>query len=247
MTPTHNPPDRDRPTRATRQNPPAHRGAFVTGTDTDVGKTLVAAILTKAWSADYWKPYQTGIAAAPGDTDTVAALLGSGIHTLHPPACILQAPLAPWAAAREEGVSLDMAALTLPRTRVPLIVEGAGGLYVPIDDRHMMLDLPAALGLPVVLVARSTLGTINHTLLSLHALAAQRIPVLGVVLNGPLSPGNREAIERFGHTRVLAEIPPLATVDRMTVARLARHIPPLDQLAISAGPGRKPGGPIATS
>lgn len=231
----------------TSQNLPTHRGAFVTGTDTDVGKTLVSAILAKAWSADYWKPYQTGVSTAPGDTDTVAALLGSGNHTLHPPARILQAPLAPWAAAREEGVSLDMTALARPRTQAPLVVEGAGGLYVPIDDRHMMLDLAAALGLPVVLVARSTLGTINHTLLSLRALAARGIPVLGVVLNGPLSPGNRGAIERFGQTPVLAEIPPLTTVDGMAVARLAEDIPPLDQLAISGGLSGTPTRPMVSS
>src|SRR5690606_30217511 len=174
----------------------ARPGVFVTGTDTDVGKTLVSAILAKAWGADYWKPYQTGIAAAAVDTETVAALLGpGGGHELHAPACILRAPLAPWAAARAEGVALDMSALRLPGTNAPLVVEGAGGLYVPVDEHSMMIEVPARLALPVVLVARSTLGTINHTLLSLHALRARGLPVLGVVMNGPPSPGNREALE----------------------------------------------------
>lgn len=217
-------------------NPPTsdgkrHGGVFVTGTDTDVGKTLVSAILVKAWGADYWKPYQTGVSAAPGDTETVMALLGSdGGHVLHPPACVLRAPLAPWAAAQAEGVTIGMAGLRPPRTAAPLVVEGAGGLYVPIDEHGMMIDLAARLALPVVLVARSTLGTINHTLLSLRALRARRLPVLGVVMNGPPSPGNREALERFGRARIIAEIPPLARVDTVSVAAMAAGIPALDAL-----------------
>lgn len=210
---------------------PCH-GAFVTGTDTDVGKTLVAAILVKAWGADYWKPYQTGVESASGDTETVAALLGlGGGHVLHPPACVLRAPLSPWAAALAEGVVLDMSALRPPQTVAPLVVEGAGGLYVPVDDRHMMIDLAARLALPVVLVARSTLGTINHTLLSLSALRARRLPVLGVVMNGPLSSGNREALERFGQVPVIAEIPPLERVDVASVAALATRMPDLAVLS----------------
>ncbi|WP_424269808.1 dethiobiotin synthase [Castellaniella sp.] len=202
----------------------------MTGTDTDVGKTLTAAILAQAWHADYWKPYQTGAASACGDTETVAALLEPGRHRLHPPASILQAPLAPWAAAREEGATLDPISLSLPRTKTPLVVEGAGGLYVPIDEQHMMLDLAAHFGLPIVLVTRSTLGTINHTLLSLRALAARGLTVMGIVMNGPPSPGNREALEHFGKTRILAEIPPLPRVDAAAIARVAAGIPPLEQV-----------------
>lgn len=211
------------------------RGVFVTGTDTDVGKTLVSAILVKAWKADYWKPYQTGVATARGDTETVAALLGPGSrHTLHAPAAILQAPLAPWAAAREEGVALDVSGLRLPLSRAPLVVEGAGGLYVPVDAHHMMIDVAAHLALPVVLVTRSTLGTINHTLLSLKALRAQGVAVLGVVMNGPPSSGNRGALEHFGQVPVIAEIPPLAQVDAGCVAEAAAGIPMLNSLVRAA-------------
>jgi len=213
------------------------QGVFVTGTDTDVGKTLVSVILASAWGADYWKPFQTGVAVAQGDTETVASLLGTGSHVLHPPASVLRAPLAPWAAAREEGVTLDVAALCLPATDKALVVEGAGGLYVPLDDERMMIDLARQLALPVVLVARSTLGTINHTLLSLHAMRARGLPVLGVVMNGPLSPGNCEALERFGQVQIIAQIPPLKCVDADAVADVASRIPPLASLLSKAGLG----------
>ena len=210
-------------------------GVFVTGTDTGIGKTLVSAILARAWNADYWKPVQTGVAEEPGDTDTVAGLAQLPPERLHLPAYVLQAPLSPWAAAPLEDAELDATTIVPPDTDAPLIVEGAGGLYVPIDDRHMMIDLIARLGMPVVLAARG-LGTINHTLLSLEALRRRGIPVLGVVMSGPLSPGNREAIERFGEVRVLAEIPPLARVDAAAVAELARGIAPLaDCLAALEG------------
>ncbi|MBR8653030.1 dethiobiotin synthase [Achromobacter sp. Marseille-Q0513] len=217
-------------------------GVFVTGTDTGIGKTLVSAILARAWNADYWKPVQTGVAEEPGDTDTVAGLAQLPPERLHLPAYVLQAPLSPWAAAPLEDAELDATTIVPPDTDAPLIVEGAGGLYVPIDDRHMMIDLIARLGMPVVLAARSGLGTINHTLLSLEALRRRGIPVLGVVMSGPLSPGNKEAIERFGDVRVLAEIPPLARVDAAAVAELARGIAPLAD-CLAALEGDLEGGP----
>ncbi|EHK63055.1 dethiobiotin synthase [Achromobacter arsenitoxydans] len=202
-------------------------GVFVTGTDTGIGKTLVSAILARAWGADYWKPVQTGVAEEPGDTDTVAQLAQLPPERLHLPAYVLQAPLSPWAAATLEDTVVDATSIVPPATRAPLIVEGAGGLYVPIDDTHMMIDLIARLGMPVVLAARSGLGTINHTLLSLEALKRRGIPILGVVMSGPPSAGNKEAIERFGCVRVLAEIAPLPRVDAAAVDALARGIPPL--------------------
>ncbi|CCJ50420.1 dethiobiotin synthase [Bordetella parapertussis] len=202
-------------------------GVFVTGTDTGVGKTLASAILARAWRAHYWKPLQTGVAEEPGDTETVAALAGLEPARLHPPAHVLQAPLSPWAAAPLEGVTLDAAAIAPPQVDGPLVVEGAGGLYVPIDERHMMIDLMARLGMPVVLAARSGLGTINHTLLSLHALRERRLPVLGVIMLGEPSAGNRHAIEHFGSVPVLAQIPRLARVDAEAVEAWAARIPPL--------------------
>ncbi|VCU72458.1 ATP-dependent dethiobiotin synthetase BioD [Pigmentiphaga humi] len=209
----------------TWQRPSAPRGVFVTGTDTGIGKTLVSAVLAHAWNADYWKPLQTGVASEPDDSGTVAALSGLPDSRIHPPHAVLQAPLSPWAAALEEGAHVDLDAIVPPSTDAPLVVEGAGGLLVPINDQAMMIDLIARLGLPVVLVARSALGTLNHTLLSLEALRARGIPVAGVVMSGERSPGNRTGIEQFGKVRVLAEIPLLPRVDAHAVEELARAMP----------------------
>jgi malonyl-ACP O-methyltransferase BioC/dethiobiotin synthase len=214
----------------------AQGGVFVTGTDTGVGKTVVSACLAQAWGARYWKPLQTGLRDESGDTVTVARLAGLPPNRIVAPAYELQAPLSPDDAARLEGVPIDPdAILPPPASAVPLVVEGAGGLLVPIGrnragDQEMMVDLIRRLALPVVLVARGTLGTINHTLLSLEALRARGILVAGVVLNGACTVNNREAILRLGRVRIIAELPALETLDQDAITRLASLIPPLSSL-----------------
>jgi malonyl-CoA O-methyltransferase len=193
------------------------RGVFVTGTDTDIGKTLVAACLVRRWQAEYWKPAQTGLIQDVGDSRTVAWLAGAEPARIHPPRHSLQQPLSPEAAAAAEGVTIALDDFDLPATNAPLVVEGAGGVLVPLANGVLMIDLMARLGLPAVLVARGTLGTINHTVLSIEALRRRDIPVFGVVLVGLVVPSNREAIERHGKVEVLAEIPPLAAVNPATV------------------------------
>lgn len=208
--------------RATRS------GVFVTGTGTDIGKTLVATCLVRAWDAEYWKPLQTGLDAGPGDTSTVQRLSGCGAERLHPPAMALRAPLSPEAAALLEHRAIDTTRLALPQSQTPgrpLVVEGAGGVMVPIGGGRLMTGLMQQLGLPVILVAGSGLGTINHTLLSLQALRACGITIAGVVLSGPPSPGNRSAIERHGRVTVLAELPHQDPLDAAAVARLASLLP----------------------
>jgi malonyl-CoA O-methyltransferase len=206
-------------------------GVFVTGTDTGVGKTVAAACLARAWQAGYWKPVQTGAATADDDTAAVVALAGLAADHVYAPAYALQAPLSPHAAAELEGVTITMDAIRLPQTAHPLVVEGAGGLFVPLNGRDFMIDLMAKLALPVLLVARSTLGTINHTLLSLAALRMRGLPIAGVVLNGPPNAGNRAAIERFGKVRVLAELPRVDALDKAAIERLSALMPPLPEIA----------------
>ena len=207
------------------------KGVFVTGTDTGVGKTVVAACLARAWHAGYWKPVQTGIISGDDDTATVGTLAELPSHVVFPPAYALQAPLSPHAAAELEGVTIAMDAITPPESAEAVVIEGAGGLFVPLNGRDFMIDLIAKLRLPVVIVARSTLGTINHTLLSLLALRSRELPIAGVVLNGPPNAGNRVSIERFGQVRVLAELPRVDPLDSAAILRLSGLIPPLRDVA----------------
>lgn len=146
----------------------------------------------------------------------------------------LPAVASPHLAARLAGCRIDLEPLlALARAQSGaerFIVEGAGGVLVPINESALMADLMRALGLPALVVARSTLGTINHTLLTLEALRARGIAVAGVVLNGPPSASNREAIETYGAIRVIGEIPRFDCVDTAAVARMAESLDPSGRL-----------------
>lgn len=216
-----------------------HSGVFVTGTDTGVGKTLACAVLARAWDASYWKPLQSGIADEPADTSSVARLAELPPARLLPPAGVYAASLSPEDAAACEGEVIDPDRIVMPPAPAnrPVIVEGAGGIMVPICADFLMLDLMERLGLPVVLVARSMLGTINHTLLSLAMLRQRNIPILGVILNGPENACARSAIERHGRVRILAQFPTLEEVNTDTVAGLARHVPRWETLYPADGAG----------
>jgi dethiobiotin synthetase len=206
------------------------RGVFVAGTDTDAGKTVVAAALVAALGAGYWKPVQSGLREAPGgDTSVVARLTGHRPEDFPRPAYEFQAALSPDQAAAEEGLALDPARILLPEGT--LVVEGAGGLLVPLDGTTLMIDLAARLGLPVVLAARTGLGTINHTLLSLEALRGRGLPVAGVVFSGPDHPRNLATIARLGGAPILGRIPWL---DPLTPAALARAAAQLDLSSLGA-------------
>jgi malonyl-CoA O-methyltransferase len=200
-------------------------GVFVTGTDTGVGKTVVAACLVRRWGAEYWKPVQTGLAGEAGDTVTVATLAGATPDRLHAPRHSLAAPLSPEAAAALEGVTIDLEDFALPAGDGAIVVEGAGGVLVPLGGGATMAELMARLGLPALLVARGTLGTINHSLLSLEALRARRVPVAGVVLVGPATAANAEAIARLGRVAILGVLPRLDVLDAAAIATLAQVLP----------------------
>jgi adenosylmethionine-8-amino-7-oxononanoate aminotransferase len=202
------------------------KNVFVTGTDTGIGKTLVSACLVRAWGMDYWKPVQTGLAEDPGDAATVRHLTGIPPERVHPSTYEFQAPLSPEAAAALEGRKVELGAFRLPASERGIVIEGAGGLLVPLDEQYLMIDLVAQLGCPVVLVARSSLGTINHTLLSIEALRRRGLEVLGVVLSGEPNPGNKRAIEEHGGVQVIAELPWVERIDEAVVAELAKRILP---------------------
>jgi dethiobiotin synthetase len=190
------------------------RSVFVTGTDTDVGKTVVAAALTLGLDAYYWKPVQSGLTPST-DTADVRRWTGLPHDRFLSEVYRLREPMSPHAAAEIDGVTIDVeriVGMKLPTDR-PVVVEGAGGLMVPLNDGELMIDLAARLGMPVVLVARTALGTLNHTLLSVSELRRRSMPLLGVVLNGDEHESNREAIQKYGDVKVLGRVPKLGTVD----------------------------------
>ncbi|MBI4484544.1 MAG: dethiobiotin synthase [Acidobacteria bacterium] len=199
-------------------------GLFVTGTDTGVGKTVVAAALLHRYrgplSVCYWKPIQTGI-EQDDDTAAVVRLGECQPHEVLDSGIRLPRPLSPHLAARLSGTSISVESildkLTGDRRKALWVVEGAGGVLVPINDSEMMADMMSSLGWPVVVVARSSLGTINHTLLTLEAIRRRSLWVLGVVMVGDRNPDNRDAIQRYGRVAVLGEMP---MFDPLTPERL---------------------------
>jgi dethiobiotin synthase len=196
-------------------------GFFVTGTDTGVGKSVVSAWLLHRHEAAYWKPIQSGAGSGEeSDSAFVRRLSGLPEGRFYPSAYTLALPRSPHEAARKEGVEIDLEQLSLPVGKRPLVVEGAGGILVPLNDKQFMLDLMAHLGLPVILVARTTLGTINHTLLSLAALRSRGLTVAGVILNGVPDAENRQAIQQYGQVTVLADLPPLHPLTQETLLQI---------------------------
>ena len=191
------------------------RGLFVTGTDTGVGKTVVSAALLRRYGREaplrYWKPIQTGV---PPDDDTAEVrrlAAGAGAEVVDG-GVRLPDPVSPHLAAARAGETIDLEPLVARPAGEPdvrWIVEGAGGLLVPINRFALMADLIGRLGLAALVVARSTLGTINHTLLTLEALRARSLAVAGVVMVGDPDRDNREAITRYGRVDVLGELPRL--------------------------------------
>lgn len=186
------------------------RRVFVAGTDTDVGKTLVSAWLVSRWKAHYWKPIQSG-SLVDSDDEAVIRWSGCSRAQVLSGRYRLEQPLSPHLAARSMGLRISLGNLDCPQVAGPLVVEGAGGLLVPLNEKFFLLDLIVQLGLPVLLVARSGLGTINHTLLSLNALRQENVSIAGVILSGALNCDNRRAIEEYGNVSVLAEVPLLDT------------------------------------
>jgi dethiobiotin synthase len=159
------------------------------------------------------------------DSEIVRRLSGAPPERILTEAYVLAEPIAPHEAARRAGTTIDVAKLIPPACDGPLVVEGAGGLLVPLDDKAYVIDLASELHLPIVLVARSTIGTINHTLLSIEAIRRRGLPLAGVVVNGPETPHNRAAIERYGKVEIIAEIPWL---DQISPAVLMAIEPELD-------------------
>lgn len=181
----------------------------VTGTDTGIGKTVFAAALTGALDGCYWKPVQSGLEEET-DSETVARLSGLPRDRILPERYRLQLPASPHLAAERDGIAIDPESLVPPPTARPLVIEGAGGLLVPLTREVLTIDVFARWSAPLVLCARTTLGTINHTLLSIEAIRARGIALLGVAFLGDENADSERTIVAFGRTRRLGRLPLLA-------------------------------------
>lgn len=192
------------------------RAVVIVGTDTDVGKTVFAAGLTALLDANYWKPVQAGREPAT-DSETVAQLAGVPPQRILNEAYVFDLPASPHTAAAAEGRHIDIEDLKLPRSDRFLVIEAAGGLMVPLNEHVLQIDALARWHAPVILCARTTLGTINHTLLSIEALKARAIPIIGVAFIGDANLPSEAAICRFGGVRHLGRLPHLTPLNAATL------------------------------
>ena len=196
---------------------------FVTGIGTEIGKTVVSSILTEYLQADYWKPVQSGDLHLT-DTMKVQALVSNTKSYFHPERHRLNAPLSPHAAAALDGVQIQLSDFTLPQTSNHLIVEGAGGLMVPLNDQDLMIDLIKQLGIPVILVSRNYLGSINHTVLSIEALQRRDIPIAGIVINGEPNPATETFIESMSALPILFRVGHFAEISKEEICRFTKTL-----------------------
>jgi len=178
---------------------------FITGIGTGVGKTIAAAIITEALHADYWKPVQTGSVEGT-DSETVGSLISNKTTKIHQEAYCLRLPISPHAAAKSENVDIRISNIPLPETKNKLVIEGAGGLMVPLNNKELMIDLIKETKAKVILVVSHYLGSINHTLLSVNLLKEKNIPFAGIIYSGIANTLTEEAIEAFTQVKVIGRI-----------------------------------------
>lgn len=194
----------------------------VAGISTEVGKTVVSALLTQAWQADYWKPVQSG-SSTDSDTRSVKALVSDVGSVFHPEAYCLNAPISPHEAAKMEGVRIDLPNIALPKTAKPLVVELAGGLMSPLTDKQTNLDLLTLWHIPSVLVVDGYLGGINHSLLSIEALQSREVPIQGIFFNRFAGWAGEEIILERAAAEFHFHLPTLDPLDKNTIKQHAER------------------------
>lgn len=190
---------------------------IITGTDTSVGKTVFSAMLMLALNASYWKPVQSGVQGGV-DTKDVQRMTQLPLERFFEERYVFSEPLSPHRAAEIDGVQLDTSALDIPHCESPLIIEGAGGLNVPLTRTTLFSDIFALWKLPVILCARTGLGTINHTLLSIEALEKRDIKLHGIAFIGDENEDNMRTIEEFSGAKVLGRMPWLDVINPKTLS-----------------------------
>jgi len=196
---------------------------FVTGIGTGIGKTVVSAVLVEKLQADYWKPIQSGD-LDNSDTQTVMQLVSNATSYLHAEAYRLTQPFSPHKSAAIDGITIEPAKIVIPDTSNRLIIEGAGGLMVPLTMNFLMIDLIKQLGAEVVLVTKNYLGSINHTLLSIYALQKENIPIKGLIFNGRKDIYSKEAILDYAGLKLLGHLPEYNQLDKKAIIDAGSYI-----------------------
>lgn len=196
---------------------------FITGIGTGIGKTVVSAILAEKLKADYWKPIQSGDLEI-SDSLFVKHLISNAQTVIHPESYRLGQPLSPHLSAKLDGIHISIDAIEAPQTQNVLIIEGAGGLMVPLNDEHLILDLIKSLKAKVIVVSQNYLGSINHTLLTLEVLKINNIQVEGIIFNGGANTESENYIANYSKIKVLGKIPKLSVIDKETIITSAQYI-----------------------
>ena len=191
---------------------------FVTAIDTDSGKTLVSAILCEALQADYWKPVQAGM---PRDADGVRSLISNTKTVIHPETYLLKTPASPHASAKADGITIELEKFKLPPTSKHLVIEGAGGVLVPLNDQNFVIDMAPLFQAEVVVVADLYLGSINHTLLTIEALIKRKLSLKGIIFNGASNPESERIILKHTGLRCLVQIPREDSINKNVVMKYA--------------------------
>lgn len=196
---------------------------FITGIGTDVGKTIAASIITEALEADYWKPIQAGDLEA-SDTLKVKALIENESTVFHREAYRLNYPMSPHAAAERDGVEINLQSIKLPKTQNHLVVEGAGGLLVPLNRTETILDLISQLNCEVILVSRHYLGSINHTLMSVELVKNRNIFIKGILFNGAENKDTESIIQEITGLTILGRIDELEELNKGVIKSIAQEL-----------------------
>jgi dethiobiotin synthetase len=196
---------------------------FITGIGTGIGKTLISAILTEKLNADYWKPIQSGDLET-SDSLTIKGLISNTKTVIHPESYRLTQPLSPHLSARLDGIEIDLSKINIPATSNDLIIEGAGGLMVPLNENELIIDLIKKLNVEVILVSQNYLGSINHTLLSINLLKQYEIPVKGIIFNGDENLETERYIQQYAKIKKLGNVPGLKNMDKEKVIAAGQHL-----------------------
>ena len=199
------------------------RKIFVTGIGTDVGKTIAAAVITEALQADYWKPVQAGFADGT-DSETIRSLISNSKTVIHPEAYKLKMPASPHAAAAAEGITISIKNIKVPQTGNILVIEGAGGLMVPLSEKELVIDLIEELQAEVVVIVRHYLGSINHSLLTLQALKQRKVPVTGIIISGAANEQSERAILSFSDYKIIGRIGEEKTFTKAVISGYGQKI-----------------------